>query len=163
MHFVTACFFLPMISTSVVVQIHRFSIFNPGSSYAFVRNSTWPTVVSIDSCIWECVYETRCQTAIYLTNEKICSIVAESCKLENIYSLNNIPSLTNIQASVICYRNEPGECIYHDYVKQYFFLLKSLVTYPFTAVSQLQATAMSLDAEITGQSMNNIVFIIIQI
>lgn len=106
MHFLTACFFLPMVYTTVVVKIHRSAVYNPTEPCAFLRNTTWSTATPIESCIWECVYETKCQTAVHFSDERVCSIFAESCKLDNIHSSGNI------RANVICYRNNPGKRIF---------------------------------------------------
>ena len=105
MYLFVGCFFVPMINSIVVVQIHRSAIYNPSSSCVFLRNRTGSTESSVDACIWECVYETNCQTAVYFRNEKICSLFTESCQSENIVSAGNI------QASVICYPKDQGKSL----------------------------------------------------
>lgn len=66
---------------------------------------SWSSDSSINSCIWECVYESNCQTAVYFTNEGVCSLFTESCQSKSI-----VPS-GNVQASVICYPKGQGNCI----------------------------------------------------
>ncbi|UJR29463.1 hypothetical protein I4U23_010675 [Adineta vaga] len=55
---------LPVIDSLVTVQIHRYSVYQPHSPCAFLSNATWSNEVSIQSCIWQCVEEYDCQTAI---------------------------------------------------------------------------------------------------
>ena len=90
----------------IMVKIHRSSVFHPSSDCAVLRNTTWSTDPSIQSCIWECAHEDHCQTAAYFDDVKICSLFTESCKP------NAIESSQNIQASVICYRNNPGKSLF---------------------------------------------------
>ena len=86
-----------MINALVTVQIHRNAFYRPLSSCALIRNASLPNDASIQSCIWECVYEYNCQTAVYFNDEKICSIFVELCETGSIQSSGN-------RASVICYR-----------------------------------------------------------
>lgn len=89
---------LPIIDAFIVVEIHRSAIYETNSSCAYLRNIS--SIMNVDSCAWECSYDERCQTAVYFHNETICSLFAESC------TVGNIDSLSNIQASVICYSRD---------------------------------------------------------
>jgi hypothetical protein len=103
-------FFLPLINALVNVQIQRNALYHPNSSGAIIRNTSLSNNASIQSCIWECVYEPNCQTAVYFHHEKICSTFSELC------ATGSFGPSGNVQASVICYRKNPGEfslCI-HD-------------------------------------------------
>jgi hypothetical protein len=103
MYFLLTCFFLPLIDTVVIVRIHRSAVYDPVSSCAFLRNVSLSTDASIQSCIWECVHEDKCQTAVYISSDKNCSMFGEVCKSDRIQ-----PSGV-VQASVICYRKNQGE------------------------------------------------------
>jgi hypothetical protein len=92
-----------MINGIAIVKIHRSAIYNPVESCAFLRNTSLSTDTSIQSCIWECVHENNCQTAVYFSDEKTCSMFAESCKQDSIQSS------VNVRASVICYGTNQGE------------------------------------------------------
>ena len=80
MYYLLACFFFPFINGMIMVKIHRSAVFLPSSDCAFLRNATWPTDASIQSCIWECAHEDHCQTAVYFDDENICSLFTESCQ-----------------------------------------------------------------------------------
>lgn len=140
MYLLVTCFFLPMISMTVVVKIHRSSVYNATSTCAFLRNTTWSTDTSIESCIWECVYEEKCQTAVYFRSERVCSMFSESCKLENIHSSGMI------QGNVICYRNNPGKYFFLVIILSNIFPLEFLITCPSTAIlSQTETTVQSIN------------------
>ena len=105
--------FLPVVNTYVVVKIARSSLYYPNSSCAFLRNATWWTQnVSIDTCIWECVHEYDCQTAIYYHNDKSCSMFSELC------DSGRISTSGYIRASVICYRKYHGKFFYFSLYKK---------------------------------------------
>ena len=104
MYFIVPYLFLSTINAIVITQIHRSALYHPVSSCAFIRNASWVTDESIQSCIWECVNEANCQTAIYFFDEKICSMFAEHCLTGSIQSSGTI------RASVICYRKSQGKC-----------------------------------------------------
>ena len=80
MYYLLACFFFPFMNAMIMVKIHRSAVFLPSSDCAFLRNTTWLTDPSIQSCIWECAHEDHCQTAVYFDDEKICSLFTESCQ-----------------------------------------------------------------------------------
>ncbi len=82
----------------VVVKIHRNAFYDPLNSCSFIRNASWSNDVSIQLCIWECVYEYDCQTAVFFQSDKICSLFIEECQQ------NSIRSSGNDFNSVICYR-----------------------------------------------------------
>ncbi len=105
MFFSLTCLFLPMINAIAIVKIHQSAIYQPVTSCTFLRNISWSTDASIQSCIWECVHENNCQTAVYSSDEKICSMFGESCNSDSIQ-----PS-GNFRASVICYPKSQGEFI----------------------------------------------------
>jgi hypothetical protein len=109
MYFLLTCFFLHFINAVVIVKIHRSAIYNPISPCAFLRNTSWPTDASVQSCIWECVNENNCQTAVYFHDERICTLFTEFCRLDRIQSSGNV------QASVICYRRNQGEFVFFCY------------------------------------------------
>ncbi|CAF4149204.1 unnamed protein product, partial [Adineta steineri] len=98
MYLLSTYIFTFTVNAIVITEIHRSSLYYPLSSSAFLGNTTWSTDVSIQSCIWECVYENECQTAIYFNDEKTCSMFADYCQSGSIQSSGNI------RASVICYR-----------------------------------------------------------
>jgi hypothetical protein len=102
MYPLSICFTLPVISALVTVQIHRNSVYQPVSSCAFIRNISWTNDVSIQSCIWQCIGEHDCQTAVYFETEKFCSTFREFCGTESIQSSKNV------WASVICCRKSIG-------------------------------------------------------
>ncbi|CAF1017375.1 unnamed protein product [Adineta steineri] len=72
-------------------------IYRPVSLCTFIRNASLPINTSLQSCIWECVYEDRCQTAVYFNDENVCSMFTESC------NPNSIQPSGNTRATVICY------------------------------------------------------------
>ncbi|UJR17379.1 hypothetical protein I4U23_004274 [Adineta vaga] len=100
MHYFSACFFLPIINAIVTVQIHRNSVFESHFSCGFIKNVSLSFDASIQSCIWECVYEYNCQTAVFYHNEKLCKTFIDLCQTGYIQSSGNI------SASVICYRKD---------------------------------------------------------
>jgi hypothetical protein len=102
MHFLLIYFLLPIIDALVAVKIHRNSLYDPYSSCSFIRNASWLNDVSIQSCIWECVNEYDCQTAIFFNIDHICSMFKEECQK------GSIKSPANAFASVICYRKNHG-------------------------------------------------------
>ena len=95
--------FLPVVNTYVAVKIFRTSLYHPNSSCAFIRNTTWTHDVSIDTCIWECVNEYDCQTAIYYHDKNNCSMFSELC------NTGRVNTSGSIRASVICYRKHYGK------------------------------------------------------
>jgi hypothetical protein len=105
MYLLLISLFLPMINAIVTVQIHRYSFYRPLSSCAFIRNASWSDDASIQSCIWECVHEEDCQTAVYFHDEKICSLFAE------FWKTGSIQSSGDVRASAICYRKNRGEFV----------------------------------------------------
>ena len=104
-----------MINAIVITEIHRSAIYQSISSCTFLRNASWTTDASIQSCIWECVYENNCQTAVYFNNEKVCSMFAEFCKLGSIQSSGNV------RASVICYQKTQGNFVLCYNIGETFF------------------------------------------
>ncbi|CAF1017412.1 unnamed protein product [Adineta steineri] len=80
-------------------------IYRPVSLCTFIRNASLPINTSLQSCIWECVYEDRCQTAVYFNDENVCSMFTESC------DPNSIQSSGNTRATVICYEKNQGSTI----------------------------------------------------
>ncbi|CAF0843424.1 unnamed protein product [Adineta ricciae] len=52
----------------------------------------------METCIWECVHQDNCQTAVYYHDNHTCLLFGENCQI------GNITSSGNIRASVICYR-----------------------------------------------------------
>jgi len=106
MYFLLTCLILPIINAIVIVQIHRSSIYRPRSACAFLSNVSWSTDASIQSCIWECTYENSCQTAIYFSEENVCSMFAEVCQSDGIQSSESV------EASVICCRKNQGAFVF---------------------------------------------------
>jgi hypothetical protein len=97
---------LPIINALVTVEIHRNSLYDPQSPCAFIRNTSLSNDASIQSCIWECVHEQNCQTAVYYMTGEICSMFAEVFQNDRIQSSSNIP------ASVICCRKNHSKMNY---------------------------------------------------
>jgi len=104
--------FLPLINALVIVKIHRSAIYHPASSCVFLGNASLPTDASIQSCIWECVHEDNCQTAVYFNDEQSCSMFTEFCQSDSIQ-----PS-ENVRASVICYKKNQGEFDFYDNIEE---------------------------------------------
>ncbi|UJR34720.1 hypothetical protein I4U23_027497 [Adineta vaga] len=98
MYFPLIYLFVSAIDAIVLIEIHRFAQYKPNSSCAFLGNITLPPSASIQSCIWQCVQEVNCQTAVYSYNDKVCWMYDESCQSGSIQ-----PSESN-RSSVICYR-----------------------------------------------------------
>ncbi len=103
MYLLVICLFLPLVDTVVIVKIHRSAIYCPVDDCVFLRNVSRSLDASIQSCIWECVHEDKCGTAVYFDDENVCSMFAESCQSDSIQSSGND------RASVICYRTNLGE------------------------------------------------------
>jgi hypothetical protein len=101
------CLFVPVINALVITQIHQNAIYRSRSSCALIGNITLSNDASIQSCIWSCINEYDCQTAVYFKNENICLMYSELCEQ------GSIESSGNISANVICYRkshrNNPFE------------------------------------------------------
>ena len=100
-HLLTIGCLLPLFSIAkafVGVQIHRDAVYSPLSPCAFIRNVSFSQDPSIQSCIWECVHTSNCQTAVYYTDLHICQMYSELCDINRLQ-----PSVT-IMANVICYR-----------------------------------------------------------
>ena len=64
------CLIIPTITALTIVKVYQDSFYLPQSSCAFIRNASWSDHASIQSCIWECVLEHDCQTAVYHNDEK---------------------------------------------------------------------------------------------
>ncbi len=105
MHTLFILLFLPIIHTLVIVKIHRNSLYYPESFCAFILNASLPNDASIQSCIWSCVNEYDCQTAVYYKNERICSMFIE------LFNTSHLQSSENIEASVICYKKNHSEIV----------------------------------------------------
>ena len=103
MNLFRTCLFFPLIHALVVVEIHRSSFYQPLSPCTFIRNASWTTEASLQSCIWKCVQEHQCQTAVYFNHEKNCSMFTE------FYRSGSIQSFAGVQASVICHRKNHGK------------------------------------------------------
>ncbi len=119
-------FFLTMINNLAIVKIHRDSLYIPQSQCAFISNITLPSDASIQSCVWECVHEPNCQTAVYYGNEKICSTFTE------LNSVGQLQPAGNTQASVICYQKNHSEIILFQNFNRFvcFQILLPLVPLP---------------------------------
>ncbi|CAF1061792.1 unnamed protein product [Adineta ricciae] len=102
MYFFLAYLFIPSINAIVSVQIHRLAQYKPNSSCALLANVTLSSSVSIQSCIWQCVEELKCQTAVYSYDNNICWMYGESCES------GSIESSGSNRSSVICYRKNPN-------------------------------------------------------
>ncbi|CAF1198331.1 unnamed protein product [Adineta ricciae] len=90
---------LSKIDAILVTKVHRSAIYTPSSACAALGNVTLsPMNASIQSCIWQCVHESQCQTAVYFHDYRNCSMFGEHCEA------GNISSSTNIRASTICCR-----------------------------------------------------------
>lgn len=96
------CLLFPAINGFAVVKIHQSAVYHPVSPCAFIRNASIPTDGSIQSCAWECIHLTECQTAVYFSDTRICSLFAEPC------NDNGIQPSGNPRADVICYPKNHG-------------------------------------------------------
>ncbi len=115
MYFLSIYLFLPAINALVTTQIHRTAIFRSYSSCAFIGNiSSWSSDVSIQSCIWECVHEYNCQTAVYFKDISKCSMFAE------FWETGSIASSEHVSASVICYRKSHGKFVLCFEIEKFF-------------------------------------------
>jgi hypothetical protein len=112
MYRLAICFFLPLINTLVVVQIHQNALYQPHSWCSFIGNAS---ISDEQSCIWECVYEHDCQTVVYYRADKICSMFAELC------TTGSIEPSGNVRASTICYRKNPRESLFYYDVDEISF------------------------------------------
>ena len=93
----------PLTNGFVAVQIHRNSIYKPDSQCSFIENKTLTNEILIESCIWECVHQHDCQTAIFFQTDRICSMFKERCEKGTIQ-----PSFNEF-THLICYRKNHGE------------------------------------------------------
>lgn len=114
MHFLLLLFFVPIIHTLVIVEIHPNSWYDPLSSCAFISNISWLNTASIQSCIWECVNEYNCQTAVYFKDISKCSMFAE------FWETGSIASSEHVSASVICYRKSHGKFVLCFEIEKFF-------------------------------------------
>ena len=110
----------PMIDNGFVsVRMHPNSIFNASSPCSFFRNTNLANDPSINSCVWECVYEPNCQTANYDHNRQICSLFKEECQSGSIHS----PGSDSI--TVICSRKAISNVKIHSCIEINFSSLRS--------------------------------------
>ena len=100
MYFSLIYLIVPITYALVAVRIRRTSSYDPFSSCSFIRNASWSNNILIESCIWECVNEYDCQTAVFFQTDKICSLFKEECQK------GYIRSSADDFTSVICYRKE---------------------------------------------------------
>lgn len=121
------CLFIPMINGIVIVKIHPSATYDPISTCAFLRNASIPIDASIQSCIWECVHEKDCQTAVYFNDRHICSLFIESCRSDGIRSSGSVST------SVICYPKN------HSYT-----LLSSITSKDIFSFQNLLLSALQL-------------------
>ncbi|CAF1598600.1 unnamed protein product [Adineta ricciae] len=99
--------FLPAINTVLVTKVYRSSTYNPNSPCAILDNISLPLLdASLNSCIWQCMHNIKCQTAVYLHDQKICSTFGEHCQSGHIQ-----PS-GSTRASVICCRKNEESNMY---------------------------------------------------
>jgi hypothetical protein len=124
MYLLSIWFILPIIHALVTVEIHRNSLYKPLSSCAFIRNAT--SLKDVQSCIWECVNENDCQTAVYSKDDRICSMFAELCQT------GYIETFANIFISVICYRKNPRNFVFCCHIKA-IFVPEPIITCSSTA------------------------------
>ena len=101
-------FTLLISSTNAIIPtlIHRSSLYQPNSSCTLFENVPSANYTSIQTCIWECVHQDNCQTAVYYHDNHTCLLFGENCQIGNI-----IPS-GNIRASVICYRKNQSKFVF---------------------------------------------------
>lgn len=98
MHFFLISLLIPLNNAFISTRIHQNSVYRFRSPCAFLRNTTWSNDESIQSCIWECVHTSDCQTAVYFQDQNICSMFSEVC------DYGTIEPAGSVSASVICYR-----------------------------------------------------------
>ena len=101
--------FLLFVTTKafVSVKIHRNAVYDRFSSCAFIGNISVNPDGSLQTCIWQCVHEYNCQTAVYFKDSHVCSMFSELCEENNIR-----PSGIE-RADVICYRKDHSKSIYY--------------------------------------------------
>jgi len=114
MYVLSSWLLFPIINALVTVKIHRNSLYSPRDSCAFIRNASWSTDASIQSCIWECVNEYNCQTAVYFKDINNCSLFAE------FWETGSIASSEHVSASVICYRKSHGKFVLCLEIEKFF-------------------------------------------
>jgi hypothetical protein len=107
MYFFLIYLFLSTIEAIVITKIYRSAIYHPVSTCAFLGNASWVTDASIQSCIWTCANEAKCQTAVFYNDDKLCSMFSEFCELGTMQ-----PS-GNVSASIICYRQTQSKTIFY--------------------------------------------------
>lgn len=105
---------LPVVHALVSVRIQQSSIYRPSLACAFIRNIAWSNDESIQSCIWACVHEPNCQTALYYSDNKTCSMFVESCKT------GSMDASGNIRADVICYPKSHGLLVFSEAINVIF-------------------------------------------
>jgi hypothetical protein len=128
MYVLSTWLLFPIINALVTVQIHRNSLYHPRDSCAFIRNASWSTDASIQSCIWECVNEYNCQTAVYFKDINNCSMFAE------FWETGSIEPSRSVSASVICYRKSHGNFILCCEI-EYLFFPEPIIACPSTVTS----------------------------
>ncbi|CAF1140521.1 unnamed protein product [Adineta ricciae] len=86
------------IDAIILTQIHRSSLYQANSSCTLLENVTLPRNASIQTCIWKCVHQDNCKTAVYYHDNQTCLLFGENCQV------GIITSSKNTRVSVICYR-----------------------------------------------------------
>ena len=96
-------FLLLAVNALVMVKIHRYSLYQPMSACAFIRNASLAGDLSIQSCSWQCIYEHNCQTATFFQKDKNCSLFTE------FYTIGTLQPSGSVSASVISCRKNHGK------------------------------------------------------
>ena len=110
---------LTIVDSFVVVKIYPNAVYEPHSVCGFIRNMTWPQPASIQSCIWECVHEPDCQTAVFHKTENNCSLFVELCSTDRVLTSRIFA------ASTICYRKKHGNRPFHVVLNSHSALRRS--------------------------------------
>ena len=110
------CWMPLMINALAIVRIHSSSFYHPSAPYAFIQNRSWLNAGSLQRCIWECVREPDCQTAVYYKEKQICSMFKELCRPDHIISS------PDVSISVVCYQQNRSD---------FFFFSKFFWTFQF--------------------------------
>ena len=143
MHLLLVSFSLvPLINGLIMTRIHQNAIYRPHSPCVFLGNSTLLNDPSIQSCIWECVHQVDCQTAVYFSNGNICSTFSELC--EN----GSIQPAGSVSASVICYRKNHGN--------RHLFLCSEDISFSVAPVSTCSSTTTTNEQQQETSSQSKI-------
>ena len=143
MYFILIILIIRIINGFIIVKIHRNSLFYPLSSCSFISNVSIINDLSINSCIWKCVNEYDCQTAIFFKTNNICSMFKEECHIDYIK-----PSRNDF-IHVICYKKNHSKLSHFVFLNFYikiniFFFIDPILTCSSTStLSKIEEDTIS--------------------